>query len=533
MLSLFANNSYQLLGLDVSASEKDILKRSKEIINRLKIDDYPEYENDISVFGKLRSEDSIKNALQKLQSPKSKIKEYFFWFNISDEIDKRALRLIQERNYLNAAHVWENAIEIKKNDSILYQKNIAILYCLMLALDDNKAHLEESISMWKQVVEGEAFWDSFNGVYQKNNPQIDHTDILGDFKNNVALYLSDIYTELYQKYNNNIYINSYNKIFSTKSEKMENDIINPIYNSINETLKKIDYINFGNDKSLNIEKLHMIENAIRDLQHDFNKLKKFSLYDDSKTKILRDKSVTSLRDIVLDLHNKFGETKKAAILLEFLSNLAGTSATKLKIEQELETIDNIQKNNTIMKQVIELSNKNEHTKAFKEIEKLQSEYPQDIELNKQLNNYKMMNVTLLAKEEFGKAKEFMNNANFENAINHFAEAGNLIYNNITLYGFNTEGVKNLIEQIKRDLPSFNLQNINKFDEYRQSILEGGKSRIPENSDKMAYVILIDSVLSSEFLKMVVRQKSRKETSNIIGQVIFWIIVIIVIAYFKS
>ena len=49
------NNAYHILGLDTSASEKELLKRSKEIINRIKIDDTPEYDLDLGMFEDFRT----------------------------------------------------------------------------------------------------------------------------------------------------------------------------------------------------------------------------------------------------------------------------------------------------------------------------------------------------------------------------------------------------------------------------------------------------------------------------------------------
>jgi len=59
MVNLIQNNAYRILGLDTNTSQKLILKRSKEIINRLKIDDIPEYDLDIHLPKKFRTENSV------------------------------------------------------------------------------------------------------------------------------------------------------------------------------------------------------------------------------------------------------------------------------------------------------------------------------------------------------------------------------------------------------------------------------------------------------------------------------------------
>ena len=46
--TLFTENAYNVLGLDSSASEKEILKRSREIENLLKIDEVPGYDLDLA-----------------------------------------------------------------------------------------------------------------------------------------------------------------------------------------------------------------------------------------------------------------------------------------------------------------------------------------------------------------------------------------------------------------------------------------------------------------------------------------------------
>jgi hypothetical protein len=89
MSNLLKKNAYHVLGLDTSANQRDVQKRAKEIVKMLQIDDMPEYDIDLGVFEGFRTEDEVKEAIQKLTSPKKQIKDYFFWFNIADETDQK------------------------------------------------------------------------------------------------------------------------------------------------------------------------------------------------------------------------------------------------------------------------------------------------------------------------------------------------------------------------------------------------------------------------------------------------------------
>jgi hypothetical protein len=111
MSQTLKNNAYHILGLDTSASEKDIFKRSKEIINRIKADENPTYDLDIGLFEDFRTEDTVKDALQELQAPKKRIKNYFFWFQITDSIDEKVLDLFKLKDFLGAIKIWEDASE--------------------------------------------------------------------------------------------------------------------------------------------------------------------------------------------------------------------------------------------------------------------------------------------------------------------------------------------------------------------------------------------------------------------------------------
>ena len=106
MAASFKDNAYNILGLTATASAKQILQRSNEIIQRLKIDDEIDYDLDVAGIKARRTEELVKDALRRLQSPKSRLKEYFFWFRLADDIDKSAANHLARKEYDEAATIW-------------------------------------------------------------------------------------------------------------------------------------------------------------------------------------------------------------------------------------------------------------------------------------------------------------------------------------------------------------------------------------------------------------------------------------------
>lgn len=338
MSSILKNNAYHILGLDTSASEKDILKHSKEIINRLKADDASDYDLDIGLLKDFRTEDSVKDALQRLQAPKKRIKEYFFWFQIADSVDEQVLGLFKLKDYLNAIRIWQNASEGQSTKAFFYKKNLAILYCLVLSAEDNKDYLRSSLTSWKELVDSDKFWASFSKVYRLHDEQTASEDIISDFKKHVVEYLSDIYTELHHIHKNSDYINEFQKVFSAKGEKIEKSVLGPAYKAINQVVEELEKMEVSKDSKFDKEESETIKGLVAKVQGELNKLIDLGLYDDSQTKIMRDRSANALRSIVLDLHNNLSEFNKSQGLLEVAIQLAGTESLKNKLQGELEQI---------------------------------------------------------------------------------------------------------------------------------------------------------------------------------------------------
>lgn len=332
------NNAYHILGLDISASEKDILKRSKEIINRLRADDIHGYDLDIGLFKDFRTEDAVKDALQRLQAPKKKLKEYFFWIQIADSIDEQALGLLQKKDYLNAVRVWQKAAEGQSTKAFFYKKNLAILYCLILSAEDNKEYLQRSLATWKELVGSDRFWASFSKVYRLHDEQTASEDIVSDFKDHVVGYLSDIYTELHHLHKHSDYVNEFQKVFSAKGQTVEKSVLGPAYQAISGAVEKLEKMKVSADGTLDKEEKKTIKELIGLIRSELNKLIDLGLYNDSKTKVMRDRAATAIRSLSIDLHNDLNETEIALGLAKIAEEISGTESSKNKVQADVATL---------------------------------------------------------------------------------------------------------------------------------------------------------------------------------------------------
>lgn len=393
MTNLITNNAYRILGLDGSANQKDILKRTKEIINRLKIDDYPEYDSDINLPENFRTEESINDALKRLQNVKSNLNEYFFWFNIADTVDENAFENLQysdAASYDTAIQIWQDASNTNNSVGLLYKKNLALLYCLVLLNEENDDYLSESLSIWKEIIDSHKFWSAFEKSFSINNDQVTNSNMISDLKENIVKHISDIYHDLYLQHENKKYIKDFQTTFEILGEKTEESLLNPIHESIYDTIKKLKNIsleknsnvsetnnvcdNCGNpvvpkmykrfdDSSIlcdtcnremgkewkkrikdeetvkgSSKAILQIKRIITKLESQLDQLREIGLYDNVQSKVVRDHAAQAIRETAIMLHNDAHMKSKSLELINLAKTIAGTENVKEKWESDLETI---------------------------------------------------------------------------------------------------------------------------------------------------------------------------------------------------
>ena len=107
----YQNNAFRILGLNPNVSMKEIMQRVNEFKVKKSLDMNVVYEYDFPWMGPLdRSEQNIRNALQSLDNPVSRLREEIFWFWFVTDCDKKAINYLKKNDHQAAHKIWNPLI---------------------------------------------------------------------------------------------------------------------------------------------------------------------------------------------------------------------------------------------------------------------------------------------------------------------------------------------------------------------------------------------------------------------------------------
>jgi CRISPR/Cas system CSM-associated protein Csm2 small subunit len=395
MSNLLKDNAFHVLGLDTSASQKDILKRSKDIVRFIQIDELPTYDLDLDTFKNFRTEESVKDAIQKLTSPKKQIKEYFFWFNIADQNDEQAVGILRMKKPEDALMAWEHHASGESTKALFYKKNLALLYCLLLFKEDNQHYLKASLKLWKEIVTSDKFWSTFSKVYKLNDELNTNQETIDEFEKNCISYVADLYTEIAEARKDYSYVSEFSAVFNTKGEKTSKDLLTPIFNEMSVAIEKLETLKVTEDGFFSKEKSTVLKENVSIIQGCCNKLLELGLYEDSESRLMRDRAGNALRSISIDLNNDLNETSVALGLAKISDQISGTEGFKNKLKQDLKQIEdndtyktNEKKFNAVIDPIVATFKAGNSAKALKTINEYIYNDATDPELKKSLKEIK-------------------------------------------------------------------------------------------------------------------------------------------------
>jgi len=345
---MILQNYYHILWLDNTSTQKQISKRGKEILKYLAIWENPEFENDFFFTKEFRKEVFIKEAVDNLNNSKNRLINFFFWFDIDDQNDKKIFELINKKDFLWAISTLENTQN---------SKNLAILFCIILLNKDlinfiwytkAKELVEKTIKIFYYLSNDEKFWKKFEQKFYLYDDISTDKNIINEFRKNLWEYLSDIFYDISKNLWDNITLKVFSEYFKNITWNKINKQNQTIYLELSKIADKLEKMNISEDWIFDNEEKKELEKTYKKIISFLDNLKDIWLYEDSKTLVIRDKIANSLRTIMLDLNNELNEEKEALKVLKFALEIVWTDWLKHKINDDYRIVkENIDYNEDI------------------------------------------------------------------------------------------------------------------------------------------------------------------------------------------
>ena len=137
MIEVVKNNPFRILGLQATASDKEIAKRVAELEVYIKMGKRKKYESDFPFLGNFkRNSETLQESVNKLNNPVERIFYSLFWF---DNIEEFEFEKLKEENIDEAITITKNSSDNRKVESITQfsgYKNLSILYLYKIYNDD-------------------------------------------------------------------------------------------------------------------------------------------------------------------------------------------------------------------------------------------------------------------------------------------------------------------------------------------------------------------------------------------------------------
>lgn len=110
-MDLVVDNPFRILGLDATATPREISKRTSDLETFAELGKIKNYETDLSFMGAVqRDAEAVKGAAQKIEQAGSKLFHSFFWFRSGHEGDAAALEALSSGQLSVALAAWDEEL---------------------------------------------------------------------------------------------------------------------------------------------------------------------------------------------------------------------------------------------------------------------------------------------------------------------------------------------------------------------------------------------------------------------------------------
>lgn len=504
-------NAYHMLGLDLSASQKEIQKRAKDIINHLKIDEQPTYESDLGLFDDFRKESDVKDAASKLTNPADKTKEYFFWFDIRDSVDEAAISYIRDKDFNSCIEAWNNGIA-SKPANYNYRKNLALFLLLLLNQKSDKTSLNRSIDLWHDVVTSDKYWTAFKKSFILNDDMGAQEKVILSFKDKVVECLSEYYIDLKQKYSDDSYVLEFSKKFPHHSSKMYSEELDPILLDVTKYTEMLQKMDISADGVVDEEEQKQLDQFVGAIKINMGKLKALGLYDDGRVIAVRDRAADAIRSCALDIYNNIGEKKIPKKLTADALEMVATQGFKHKIDRDIEIFADNDYWDNLIALVIKLRKEGKEDEA---LEKIKAEEKKNKDNKESLEFLVRMKKTCfrdLILSKYNTATELLNKDKYKKSQDVFYEVRALLDKNISLYNINEKAVKEIIDDAVNSMYRVVWTNCDEtFKLLRKNVIDAGNKVFKDQPEELDVLIMwLDSYIMPLYIDCIREVKMRSK-----------------------
>jgi len=521
MSRLFSDNAFNILGLETSSSQKELIKESKKIIVFIKNEEDFDSDSDLSSINPAsRTEASVNDAVQRLNSPIKRIKEYFFWFEIENDDDENNIKLLQDNQYDEALDNWKE--RAKKSHTA--KRNLAIASSILLNHTGYKKYVRLSINSWEDILGSDKFWGHFEKVYELNDEIGTSKEAITEFKAHVLEELSDFYTDVSRRKKDSSIYSTFSSTFGVKGQKVQDEVLDPIFEQINNASEKLRVLNASQDNKLSPQEKMTIKRLVNKIQDLVQEVKDLGLHEDTQSKVMRDKAATAINIVAIDLFTNLGENEKAVALLKIAKSLAtGPRAISL-INANYDFIKQVVSHRKIVDPINDLIEKEQYEEALELLNSEQLKNKSDKILQTYFTKRIQWCVTALATRDFKEAERLFEADNYEEAETWFKSVYDFIYSYIDNYDINIETLDGVLETLNTKLVYLNADSIGAVSSYRQEVIENSNFDKETSFELPIIAILLDCVIyrrMSQVIPGIKIQNRNNRIKNIVWKVIIY------------
>lgn len=176
-MNLVLNNPFRILGLPITASEREIAKRISDLSIFAEMGKFKSYDTDFPFLSMLeRKPESVKEASARIEQPDGKLFCSLFWFWKHSVIDELAFNLLKNGEVGKAISLWAKYVSGKNISEENYSvfKNLSVLY-LGLAGGNLFLHSGEDFFLKGIALAGIFFGSPFFQGYCRIVSSMDYT----------------------------------------------------------------------------------------------------------------------------------------------------------------------------------------------------------------------------------------------------------------------------------------------------------------------------------------------------------------------